>query len=283
MITINKPNNHTTVCVIPKNDVERLDFIQCKEPYQTIEAFKNSQTIKPDIVINGGFFNLSSGKTEMDYIDNGIKKSNDTSWNSYGIGIKLDGELCCGFESDKWKDFLTAYPPLLIDGKFNTMNIAKNLNYRTRRSIIGYNQNNIYLITIDNPGAILREAAEVAEQAGCLYAINLDGGGSTRMITNDATYAAAAYNRPVDNVIAFWLKKHKKTIYRVQLGAFARKESAMAYCEEIKKVSANAFVKYVEPYYKVCAGAFSIKSNAEKLVLQLKSYGYNSFIVKEEI
>lgn len=101
---------------------------------------------------------MATGKTIMDYIDNRVQKSNDRTWNSYGIGINLNGELKFGQEIDGWKDFLTAYPPLIINGIYNTMNIGNELNYKTRRSIIGYNDKNIYLIVIDNPGANLKEA-----------------------------------------------------------------------------------------------------------------------------
>ena len=275
-----------TIVKVPKEEINKIDFVQCKEPTQTLEAFKASQSVKPDIIINGGFFQLSSGKPVMDYIDNGVQKANDTTWNSYGIGIKQNGDLCCGYENEGWKDFLTAYPPLIINGKYNTMNIGQELNYSARRSILGYDYNNIYCIVIDSPGATLKEAAGIAATAGCLYAINLDGGGSTRLICRDATYAAAANNRPVDNVIAIYLHQQPKTIYRVQLGAFSSKENADKFCAEIRQVgpnTASAFVKYISPYYKVQVGAFSIKANAENLVKELKSKGYNAFIVKEAI
>lgn len=281
-----KQNNHIAIITIPKTDINKIDFVQCKDPAQTLEQFKNAQQIKPDIIINGGFFQLSNGKPVMDYIDDTIQKSNDITWNSYGIGIKMNGILQCGYENEGWKDFLTASPPLLINNEYNTMNIGENLNYKTRRSIIGYNNDSIYLITIDNPGAALKEAALIAKNAGCIYAINLDGGGSTRMLYGDTIYAKASYNRPVDNVIAVYLRPQQKIIYRVQLGAFSTKSNADSFCQTIRQVSPNtttAFVKYIAPYYKVQVGAFSIKSNADNLVKELKSKGYNAFIVKEII
>lgn len=223
---------------------------------------------------------MATGKTIMDYIDNGIQKSNDRTWNSYGIGINLNGELKFGQEIDGWKDFLTAYPPLIINGIYNTMNIGNELNYKTRRSIIGYNDKNVYLIVIDNPGANLKEAGQIALDVGCQYAVNLDGGGSTRLLYKDKVIAAAAYNRPVDNVIAIYLKK-EKILYRVQLGAFSSETNATAYCKQIQQLGgtyASAYVRYIKPYYKVQVGAFSIKENAEKMVKDLKTKGYNAFI-----
>jgi exopolysaccharide biosynthesis protein len=45
------------------------------------------------------------------------------------------------------------------------------------------------------------------------YALNLDGGGSTKILENGKSITSSLYNRPVDNVIAIYLKP--KTIYRV--------------------------------------------------------------------
>jgi exopolysaccharide biosynthesis protein len=45
------------------------------------------------------------------------------------------------------------------------------------------------------------------------YAINLDGGGSTKILKDGKSLTSILYNRSVDNVIAFWLKN--KPIYRV--------------------------------------------------------------------
>lgn len=150
----------------------------------------------------------------MDFIDNGIQKADDPTWDSYGFGITQKNELTFGKESDReWKDFLTAYPPLVINGKINTMGIGTQ-NYKARRSIMGYNDTSFFLITIDSPGATYWESARTALSVGCAYAMNLDGGGSTRMICGNKVYAAASYNRPVDNVIAVYLNK-EKIVYRV--------------------------------------------------------------------
>ena len=45
--------------------------------------------------------------------------------------------------------------------------MANELNYRARRSIIGYNNDTVFLIVIDNPGATYAEAAKIALNAGC--------------------------------------------------------------------------------------------------------------------
>lgn len=273
-------NSNITIVEIPFSEIQTIDFASCNEPYQTLENFKKTHTPTPDVLLNGGFFNLDAkGEPVMDFIDEGIQKADDTTWNSYGFGITKDNKLIFGRESDgNWKDFLTACPPLVINGKIDTMGIGKST--RARRSIIGYNDTSFFLITIDSPGAGYAQSAQIAISAGCKYAIMLDGGGSTRMICGDKTYAAAKTNRPVDNVIAVYLKK-EKIIYRVQLGAFLLKSNADKFCAEIRNLDttyASAYVRKVGLYYKVQVGAFSVKENAERMMKDLQSRGYNAFI-----
>ncbi len=217
----------------------------------------------------------------MDLIDNGKQRANDIPWNSYGIGITKDGLLKCGYENDGWHDFISGYPPLVINKQYNTMNIAGELNYKARRSIIGYNNTTVFLIAIDLPGATYAECAKIALDLGCDQAINLDGGGSTRALYEGKVYAAAKTNRPVDNVIGVYLKKEEKIIYRVQVGAFAMKENAVGFCLQVRALGgayASAYVRKIGNLYKVQVGAFAIKSNAINMMNDLKAKGFNAFI-----
>ena len=271
-------NDNITIAWVNKSEIQKIDFAQCKEPKQTLEQFYDIN--KPDILINGGFFVLATGEPVMDYIDEGKVKASQNNL-TYGIGITNEGELKFGKDSEeKWRDFISAYPPLLINGKFNTYNIAPELDYKARRTILGYNNDSIIVITIDSPGATFKMAAEIAEKAGCIYAINLDGGGSTRMLYKGTAYAKASYNRPVDNVIAIYTRP-TPLYYRVQLGAFSSKANANFYCQLIKSLGKpydGAYVRFVAPYYKVQVGAFSVLKNAESMVKDLKARGYDSFI-----
>ena len=271
--------NGITIVKIPKSEIEKIDFVSCEEPKETLEHFYNRQTVKPDVLINGGFFALSTGVPVFDFTDNGQVRSSHEDY-SYGIGINQSGELVFGKDTAVWKDFLTAYPPLLINGNYQTFNIGNDINYKARRSIIGYNADNIFIIVIDSPGATFKESAQIAKEAGCLYAVNLDGGGSTRLLYQGAGYAKAQVSRAIDNVIAVYTKK-QKIIYRVQIGAFSSELNAKKLCDKIKALGnpySSAYVRFINPYYKVQVGAFSIKENAEKIVKDLKAKGYNAFI-----
>lgn len=103
------------------------------------------------------------------------------------------------------------------------------------------------------------------------------------MLHNGKCITKALTNRPVDNVMAVYLRP--KTIYRVQLGAFSKKANADVFLAKIKALPdtinagyKNAYVRKVGNYWKVQVGAFSVKANAARVVNDLKSKGYNAFI-----
>lgn len=70
-----------------------------------------------------------------------------------------------------------------------------------------------------------------------------------------------------------------KKYYRVQAGAFRRKEGANLMAEKIKKTGhMDVFVRLLNGLYKVQVGAYSQKSNAEATVKKLKAAGISCFI-----
>lgn len=71
---------------------------------------------------------------------------------------------------------------------------------------------------------------------------------------------------------------NKKTIFRVQTGAFASKPNAQNLSNELKNKGFDNFIVYDAPYYKVQVGAYSIRANAENQMKKLKNAGYDCFI-----
>lgn len=63
--------NGITIVKVPKIEIDKIDFISCSEPKETLEHFYNRQTIKPDVLINGGFFALNNGTPVFDFTDDG--------------------------------------------------------------------------------------------------------------------------------------------------------------------------------------------------------------------
>lgn len=277
-----------------KSNISKIDFALCDQPKDTLDNYYAKQIVKPEILINGGFFALSTGETVFDYIDEGKIISVNSKLED-GFGIDSAGELSFGKDYSKtWTDFVSAYPALVVNGKIQPTNIDSSITGTARRTILGYDDTYIYTISVDSPGITLEDTAKLAQQTGCKYAINLDGGGSTRLLYQGKPYAKAEWNRPVDNVVAIYTKTqsnsttiiNEEEIYRVQVGAFSVKQNAEAYCKKIQALGdiyKNAYVKFVSPYYKVQVGAFTIKQNASNMLADLKSKGIGAFIVNEKV
>lgn len=70
-----------------------------------------------------------------------------------------------------------------------------------------------------------------------------------------------------------------KKYYRVQAGAYRRKEGANLMAEQIKKTGhTDVFVRLLNGLYKVQVGAYTEKKNAEATVKRLKAAGIVCFI-----
>lgn len=70
-----------------------------------------------------------------------------------------------------------------------------------------------------------------------------------------------------------------KKYYRVQAGAFRRKDGANLMAEKVKKTGhTDVFVRLLNGLYKVQVGAYSQRGNAEATVKKLKAAGISCFI-----
>jgi hypothetical protein len=205
------PNySYVRVAEIPKDEIEKIDFALCKQPRETLSAFYKRQTKKPDIITNGGFFNMSDGTTCFNLRDEKSQVASHTAY-QWGIGIIGNNEIGYGSLTEKpWRDFISAYPSLVEGGKKTIITFAKDLDYKARRTMLGYNNTTIFLVCVENPGMAYAAMQDLMISLGCLFAINLDGGGSTKMLHDGQSVTKNLTNRAVDNVVAIYLKK--KTI-----------------------------------------------------------------------
>lgn len=69
-----------------------------------------------------------------------------------------------------------------------------------------------------------------------------------------------------------------ETLYRVQVGAFSKKESADAMFKKVKAAGFDAYMVKVADVYKVQVGAYSEKANANAMSAKLKAAGFETFI-----
>jgi hypothetical protein len=280
------PKNYSCAKIykMNKTEIEKIDFSLCKEPRETLEEFYDRQEKKPDLLCNGGFYSLSDGSTVFTFVDEGKEINIDRNYLK-GIGTK-NGELVIGTYDKTFSDFVSGYPVLLIDGHAVDADIGSEINYNARRTILGYDNNYIYLIVVESPGYNFSKLRGMLVDLNIPNAVNLDGGGSTRVLKDGKRDTNVVYSRPVDNVISFFLKKEQPaTIYRVQTGAFSIKKNAENYLATIRALDdsinagyKNAYIRIINNLYKVQVGAFSVKANAERVVADLKRQGINSFI-----
>lgn len=88
------------------------------------------------------------------------------------------------------------------------------------------------------------------------------------------------YNYDTKNTNTDDLGAEDKKYYRVQAGAYRRKEGADLMAEKIKKTGhKDVFVRMINGLYKVQAGAYTDRKNAEKTEKKLKAAGISCFIV----
>lgn len=203
--------SYVRVAEIPKSELRKIDFALCKQPTETLASFYNRQTDKPAIITNGGFFAMSTGATTFNYVTEGETKSYNDSY-QWGMGIIGDDDLQYGWlKAKEWRDFIGGYPILLDNKRKCAYDYASEINYKARRTAIGYNDNAVFLVCVETPGMNFPELQNLMLDVGCKYAINLDGGGSTKMLHNGVSVTKDATNRPVDNVVAIYLKSEKTT------------------------------------------------------------------------
>ncbi len=67
--------------------------------------------------------------------------------------------------------------------------------------------------------------------------------------------------------------------YRVQAGAFVRRENAEARLTQLKEDGFDPYVVHSGGLFKVFVGAFNERENADKLAEQLKERGYQVLII----
>lgn len=282
-------NSFTDVTIIPFSEIEKIDFALCEQPRQRLQDFYNNCEIKPDVLTNGGFFGMSDGSTCFNYKDEGqdIHCTNQYKW---GMGIIDKKTIAYGSIDSRtdWRDFISGYPVLIDNYEAIKIDFAKELNYKARRTVLAFTSEELFLITIDLPGMNYKQMQEMLKFYNVQYAINLDGGGSTRKMVKGKTVTNGIENRAVDNVVAVYLKKavetpnaEEKIIYRVQVGAYSKKENAEVMLEKIKALGdiyEKAYIRQVDGLFKCQTGAFAIKTNAERIQQDLKSKGFNSFI-----
>lgn len=204
-----EPTNKKYVHIvkISKKEIDKIGIEIGQQPRETLQSFYDRQAKKPNLVTNLGLFGMNSaGLPCFSLVSNHQQYAYD-GLRTEGFGITDSNELLYGQHKERdWKDFCSAYPMLIKDGKKTIITYATELAYKTRRTCIGYDANYIYVICVDSPGMTYDELQSLGLSLGLSFMLNADGGGSSRMIYDGKTITNGLENRAVDNMLVVYLK-----------------------------------------------------------------------------
>lgn len=157
---------------------------------KTMGQWYNSQLDKPKYMINASLWD-TKGPIGTIYLDGKMTRNEG---NGFGFGTVDNKTFDFAKPWDKkWKDYITGYPALVWNGKATTYTVDSYVqNSKNKRSAIAEKDGNLLLITSD--ALTLNKFRQELVRYGVDYAINLDGGGSTRMMVD-----GKAVNYPTDD------------------------------------------------------------------------------------
>lgn len=194
-------NNFHIVKVPLSETKNNISFLSLPKPMTLSEQYK-AMPVKPKILTNLGFFALSNGTPCFNFRANGIDYATNQKY-KFGMAVlKNCGELAYGCINPNCRDFVSGYPNLYDNGQPVDINFATEINYRARRTVLGFNKEYVFVIAVENPGCNFAELQALCGSLGINYAINLDGGGSTNMIVGGRRVCTNNYDRPVPNMLA---------------------------------------------------------------------------------
>ena len=209
-------NEYTQLDIIPIESIDEVRFVKLAEPTEMLEHYYNRAEKKPNIMVNGGLFNMKSGHNVMSFVS--MYEEQNYKNNFEGMGTVWNGAQTLIYGKDTshdWRDFMTAYPMLIINGKANKdYGNAKTLNYKTARTAVGVREDgSILILTADAPGMTFEQMIAIFLQYRAFYAMNLDGGGSVRKLHDGKVVNNPSENRKVDNAFCVYLKKDPLGMY----------------------------------------------------------------------
>ncbi len=202
-----KSHSYVHITEIPFCEIAKVDVVPLAEPTQSPLAWYKALTVKPSVVTNGGFFHMADGSPVMNLVNEGNLLSQGSE--PLGMAIRGDKSLTLSVRTGEERDYVAAYPVLIQEGRAVAITYAKEINYNARRTVYAWNDETLYVVTVDSPGMTFAKLQAVLLGMGVHSAVNLDGGGSTIKIVEGKKVTAQAYVRPVDNAVAIYLNGAK--------------------------------------------------------------------------
>ena len=204
---------------IKLNEIDRIRLVGGTVRRTAAQVFKMLPE-KPDYLINAGMYDMKSGLTVCDTIVDGVLL-NGGNYTDKGFAWddnNLEPEDTAAAKVRGYRYFLGGSPSLLWNGRLNIdgkgfdkyfLNSAKSV-----RIGMGITDKEL-VICFPTAAKTLGSFAGMMAAAGCKYAINLDGGGSTRVMQNVGgklqQLSSNRENRANSTWLAIYLKKRGET------------------------------------------------------------------------
>ena len=203
------------------NSIEKIDYV--------VDSRMNIDQVfakyKPDYILNGCMYDMSSGATITNSIDEG--KRHGVYFSRKGIGIVGGNKLVAttidqALVNDSISDFIGGAPLLVWNSKVDIDDTGLKdyyMNATRLRSVFGMDGSNVYFYVPDSAKGFNTLAKECVN-LGMTCAINLDGGGSTIMgkkVNGKLAYIGPhTEKRKNANWILIYLKKPKTEVSSVR-------------------------------------------------------------------
>ena len=326
MQKLNRPNSRAfqetftaygcpvTMAAFPAGELADFRVVMCTQPKLSPEKMLSTFPEVPDFLSNGSFFETSSGASIMNVVSQTVTYSEDPDpRTAMGFGVisgSRDGLPKVGNRLLSWRDFLSAYPMLFLNGERQDVSDYADIGYAAQRMVFGQYtsaeaEDWYFFLLVEGSGCLLSHLqallAEHLKQQGnaVQWAANLDGGGSAYLAVEGKRVSEGvqgSWHRPVDNVIAVYLKDMEpanpepqpepKAYWRISLGAFSVKANAEKYLATVRSLGVGlvdytkAFLSYDagSRLYRVQVGAFSQESGARAVAEELNTWGYATYV-----
>lgn len=190
-----------TIVPIPAEKIRRVGIAQLGG--LTMGEWYARQTDRPDAMLNGSLWD-NKGAIGTIWKDGQLQRNEG---GGFGIGEAGSGWAFGEPWEQKWENYITGTPALIRGGKAtgDHMPLERDEIARTRRSAICGAGLIFYMVTGKN--LTLAEFTTQLQEFGMYQALNLDGGGSSRMMLDGVPINAPTDNRRCPNAVAVWLVK----------------------------------------------------------------------------
>ena len=202
------------MAMIRSEDIRRVEIVPLGR--MTMGQWYDQQEDRPRYMLNASLWD-TKGSIGTIYIDGALQRNEG---NGFGFGTQDGNTFAFGTPWDrKWCDYITGYPGLIRDGKAVDGVVTKDVRVSvTRRAAVAEKDDRLFFVT--GKGLTLDSFRRELLNFGFENAINLDGGGSARLMIDGKAVNDPTDDRACKLAIAVWTKtqKEEKPVHKVFLG-----------------------------------------------------------------